>query len=287
MVIKSIDTLVNDIRELLDKGLDSLPEGSVEAFGERMGKTLASRVLSEAMEERKPGFRMSSIGKPCIRQLWYSYHFPEEKEVLDASVKLKFLYGDLTEEFVLFLAELSGHRVEGRQDTLTISGVDGHRDAIIDGVVVDVKSASTYSFKKFADHLNPSTDSFGYLDQLQSYLHASREDDLVTDKSRGAFLVIDKTLGHICLDFHDYIPYDWESEYERRKAIIGNREVTPPRGFSPQPDGKSGNEKLPVNCSYCDVKRLCHPNVRGFSYSTGPVYLTRVAREPNVPEFKV
>lgn len=97
---------------------------------------------------------------------------------------------------------------------------------------------------------------------------------------------VDKTLGHLCLDFHDYIPRDWEKEYEERIAIV-HGEVEPRRAFKDVPDGKSGNRKLDVNCSYCPVKRKCWPNLRGFAYSYGPVYLTHVAREPNVPEFEV
>jgi hypothetical protein len=234
-------------------------------------------------EERTPGLRMSSIGNPCIRKLWLEYHYPERIEQLSPDTRLKFLYGDLTEEFLLFLAELAGHTVEGRQDTQEISGVYGHRDAVIDGVVVDVKSASTYSFNKFAGHLTRDTDAFGYITQLQSYLHAGQLDDKVKDKSRGAFLVCDKTLGHITLDIHPYEPFDWEKEYEYRKSVVYGPDL-PVRSFQPVPEGKSGNEKLPINCSYCSVKHLCHDNLRTFLYYSGPVYLTKVVREPNVPE---
>lgn len=280
-MVKSIDTLVEDIQNLLDKGLENLPEEAIVSFGEATAKQMTSRLVRE---ERKPGLRMSSIGHPCVRKLWLEYHNPDKVEQLSPDTRLKFLYGDLTEEFLLFLAELAGHKVEGRQDTQEIAGILGHRDAVIDGVVVDVKSASTYSFNKFKSGLTADTDTFGYITQLQSYLHAGQKDDKVTDKSRGAFLVCDKTLGHICLDIHPYIPFDWESEYELRKAEVNNSKKIPPRSFEPIPDGKSGNEKLPVNCSYCSVKHLCHDNIRTFLYSTGPVFLTKVVREPNVPE---
>ncbi len=278
---KTIDTLVQDIEALLVGGLDNLDPTIVEEFGKALATTMSERLLKK--EERKFTLRMSNIGKPCLRQLWLEREYPNDKEKLSASTYLKFGYGDLLEELLLFLAEAAGHRVEGRQDTQRIGSIDGHRDAVIDGVVVDVKSASSYSFRKFTDHLDKSTDAFGYITQLQSYLHASQGDDLVTDKSRGAFLVIDKTLGHICLDFHEYKPYDWEKEYERRIEVV-HGETIPPRAFSPIPEGKSGNYKLPVNCSYCPVKHACHSNLRSFIYSTGPVYLTRVVREPNVPE---
>jgi hypothetical protein len=278
---KTIDTLVVDIQDLLDKGIENIPEEKIREFEKSMSNTVV-----EAIKPRSSGrrdLRMSSIGNPCIRKLWLEYNYPERIEQLTPDTRLKFGYGHLTEEFLLFLAELAGHRVEGRQDTQEIAGVYGHRDAVIDGVVVDVKSASTYSFNKFRQHLTTATDNFGYLTQLQSYLHAGQLDDKVTDKQRGAFLVCDKTLGHICLDVHAYEPYDWETEYERRKSIVYGEE-RPSRSFDPIPEGKSGNYKLPVNCSYCSVKHLCHTNLRTFAYSTGPVFLTKVVREPNVPE---
>lgn len=278
---KTIDTLVPDLQELLKNGIEGLDPEITKAFGERVAETTAARLKREPRDGR---LRMSNIGRPCVRQLWYDYHDPSGGEKLSGDTYLKFLYGDLIEELVLFLAEVTGHSVTGTQSELVLSGIRGHRDAVIDGVLVDVKSASTFSFNKFREGLRSDGDSFGYLTQLQSYLHASQTDPLVTDKSRGAFLVIDKTLGHICLDFHDYVEYDWEGFYERRKAIVSNAENVPARAFSPVPDGKSGNEKLPTACSYCSRKWDCWPSLRGFAYSTGPVYLTTVMREPNVPE---
>jgi len=40
----------------------------------------------------------------------------------------------------------------------------GHRDCVIDGCVVDVKSTSSIGFKKFRDGSIKHSDSFGYLD---------------------------------------------------------------------------------------------------------------------------
>jgi hypothetical protein len=161
--------------------------------------------------------------------------------------------------------------------------VKGHRDAVIDGVVVDVKSASTYSFKKFEDHGLAQNDPFGYMDQIQSYLHAGQTDDRVTDKDRAAFLVVDKTLGNLCLDVYPKQSFPIEKLYQYKKELMKRGEA-PPRAFDPVPEGKSGNMKLPLNCSYCDFKNRCHSNLRTFLYAKGPVFLTTVKKEPDVPE---
>ena len=85
---------------------------------------------------------------------------------------MKFLFGHLLEEMLLFLAAEAGHTVAGRQDRLEIDGVPGHGDAIIDGMLVDVKSASTMAFKVQEPPDSLDTDDFGYLQQLNAYLEA-------------------------------------------------------------------------------------------------------------------
>lgn len=226
---------------------------------------------------------MSNVGKPCERQLYYSINNSEDGEELPPQAHIKFAYGTLVELLLLFLVEASGHTVEGTQDEQEIEGIKGHRDAVIDGTIVDVKSASTFSFKKFEDGSLSENDSFGYIDQLQSYLYAGQSDDKVTDKDRGAFLVLDKTLGHICLDIHKRKDLPYDRIFQHKKDLV-NSDKVPPRGFDPIPDGASGNEKLGTNCQYCDFKKKCHPGLRTFLYSGSPRFLTTVKKLPNVPE---
>lgn len=279
----TIDTLVSDIENVLVNGISKDVDPKViEKFGQQLGQTIATRLIREP---REPTLRMSSIGKPCERQLWYEINEPNKGEPLRAETFMKFLYGDILEDLLLFLAEVSGHEVTGRQDESEIEGIKGHKDAIIDGTLVDVKSASSYSFKKFKEGKLSEDDPFGYVDQIQSYLEASQSDPLLQDKSRAGFLVVDKTLGHIVLDIHDKIEKDYRETYKRKKQVVA-QETPPERAFEAQPFGKSGNEKLGVNCSYCAFNKTCWPETRTFLYSTGPVTFTKVVREPEVPELK-
>ena len=48
----------------------------------------------------------------------------------------------MIEELILTIAESSGHTVTGQQDRMRINDLAGHRDAVIDGMTIDVKSAS-------------------------------------------------------------------------------------------------------------------------------------------------
>jgi len=278
---KTIDTLIEDVQEVLLNGVEEVPDDIARRFAENMYEFAKTRLKSY---ERKPALRMSNIGSPCGRKLHLQINRPEEEESLSADTKLKFLYGDLIEEMMLFLAELSGHKVSGRQSEQEIAGIKGHRDAVIDGTLVDVKSASSFSFKKFKDGNIADDDPFGYCTQLQSYLHAGQDDPEIVDKDRAAFWVVDKTLGHQCLDFHEKEDYDLEEGYEARKAMVAS-ETPPERSFEPEPDGKSGNMKLPMFCSYCSMKHACYDGtIRTFIGSRGPVHLVKVEREPKMYE---
>lgn len=277
---KKIDTIVEDIEELLVNGKTDIPDEDIIDFGMKLAGIMAERLGDR---ERRGTLRMSNIGKPCTRQLYYEVNNTDEKEEFRPEVYMKFLYGDLIEELVLFLAKQAGHTVEGQQDEQEIAGVLGHRDVVLDGTVADVKSASPFSFKKFAEGRLAEDDAFGYIDQLQSYIYTGQDDPIVTDKDRGAFLVLDKVSGKLCLDIHEREEYDIEAAYEYKKDLVASDEP-PARGFDPLPDGKSGNMKLGLNCSYCDFKNKCHPELRTFLYSNGPRFLTETVKEPKVPE---
>ena len=274
---KTLDTLVPDIYALFTEPHE-FDEGNVEEFGKRLAQHIANRVS----EEKSGGtLRFSNIGSQCDRKLWYTVNKPEAAEALPPEVRFKFLYGDILEELVLFLAKEAGHSVDGNQSTLEIAGIKGHRDAVVDGVLVDVKSASPRSFVKFSKHLTQEEDSFGYIDQLGAYLYASADDPTVVHKDRAAFIAVDKQSGHLCVDVHPNIYKDYTKLVEQKKDLVASDKI-PDRAFSPVPDGKSGNMKLATACGYCQWKTTCWPQAKAYKYSDGDRYLTKVVREPRV-----
>jgi hypothetical protein len=279
--MKDISTLVEDIYAVVENkgGWDKVVE---EAFVSGLSGVLHSRFNGE--DQGGGTLRLSNLGTPCARKLWFSVNTPDDREALRPNTRLKFLYGDVLEQLLIALAIAAGHRVEGTQDTLYVHGIKGHRDCVIDGVTVDIKSAAPQSFIKFAKGELRGNDPFGYISQLSSYVYAGRDDPLVTDKSTGAFLVIDKVNGHICLDAYDFSGelHSKEAEIEDLKQMVAGD--TPEVPYEDVADGKSGNRKLPTVCSYCDFKKKCWPGMRVFLYSTGPRFLTVVEREPDVPE---
>lgn len=281
---KTIDTLVDDIYALFASGIEFDKE-----IAARFGKAMADTVAEKVPAVHEGGtLRGSNLGRECMRQKWYTVNEYDKQEKFDSQTLLKFTYGHVVEELILYLAAEAGHTVEGMQDELKIGEhVLGHRDAVIDGVLVDVKSCAPYTFNKFVNHLQPKDDGFGYIAQLQSYLWASQDDPLVTDKNRAGFLAVCKTTGKLCLDIHEKDGKDWGVEADRQYKIVSDTSDIPPRGFSDEPMGQSGNMKLKFNCGYCGFKKHCWPGLRVFLYSGKPVFLTKVAKEPKVPEGKL
>ena len=270
----TIGTLVDDINNvLLEKvDADTLEKHLPEAL---MGlKELLQRRLVKGVEERNDALRMSNLGKPCRRQLWYLTNGYKQDELSPATL-YKFLYGDIIEWLTLLLARVSGHHVTAEQQTVNIQGVPGHIDAIIDGHLVDVKSANSRSFDKFKYHKLETEDPFGYISQISTYAYALGKDE-------ASFLAVDKELGNMVLDTYKLPAKDWDTEVNSIKNDMESPEP-PPRCFEPVPHNKSGNMQLALECRYCPVKQHCY-NFDTYLYSSGPVFMTKVVKEPEVPK---
>lgn len=279
MTKKTIDTLVEDIYGLFSSDV-KIEEDEAQRFGHNLAGIIVRRINEE---RKKQTLRMSNLGAPCDLKLWYDINAHELGEELDPSTRMKFLFGDILEELMLFLAVKAGHTVEGEQEYLEYEGVPGHRDAIIDGVQVDCKSASSFAYKKFKEHRIEEDDPFGYIDQQNLYLEAAKDDPRITDKENFAFFVIDKAQGHLCVDKYPASSVDYKEKVAAKRAMLNNT-MPPPRGFTDVPDGKSGNMKLGTNCSYCAFKEACWPNLKTYFYAGGPRFLTKVVREPKVDQ---
>lgn len=273
----TITTLVSDIYHVLQTG-----EGYTEEIADWVSNDIKNSLIRQtAPRVGKSSLRLSGLGTACKRKLWYSVNKTGTAEGLRPATLNKFIFGDIVESHMLGLAMAAGHEVVGMQDSVNVEGIVGHRDCIIDGMLVDVKSASSYGMRKFQDNGLRQDDPFGYLSQLSSYLYGSQNDPLLTEKNKAAFLAVDKQHGNMILDVYDLS----EELSKKRKEVqdaknLVQKKQPPERPFTDQPDGKSGNMKLCMTCSYCDYKKTCWPNVRTFLYKSGPRYLTKVEREP-------
>ena len=191
--MKKVETLVEDIYNLFTLDPIDMDEDEVDKHIDTFGEMLKIHIkefLYDKPRDRAT-LRLSTIGKPD-RQLWYDLNKPLEGVQLQPSTRIKFLYGYILEELLLLCTAIAGHEVTDQQKEVEVAGVKGHQDSMIDGVLVDCKSASGPGFDKFRYNKLVEDDPFGYLAQISAYAHANGVE-------RAAFLVINKSTGEICL----------------------------------------------------------------------------------------
>lgn len=278
--MKSIQELIPDIYSLLKQ-----KQGGW--FTDELAQSLSqdiSRRLQTQLGERKgpPTLRLSKMGECCPKALWHSIHTPELAEALPPAAEIKYSFGHIIEALIVTLAKAAGHEVTGEQDAIQLDGIWGHRDCIINGYVVDVKSSSTPSFPKFEKGYLRTSDSFGYLDQLDGYMGGSLTDPLVRFKHTGYILAVDKQLGKLALYEHTLREQSIKDRIESHKRIVA-LDSAPPCECGTEPYGESGNIALDLRASYSAFKHVCFPYLRTFLYSKGPVFFSHVAK---IPTFK-
>ena len=282
--MKQIETLVDDIYNLFTLDPIDMDEEEVDKHIDTFGDMLKVHIKEFLYEKPRDrgNLRLSAIGKPD-RQLWYDVNKPLLDAELKPSTRIKFLYGYILEELLLMCSSISGHKVTEQQKEVTLEGVKGHQDSMIDDVLVDCKSASGPGFDKFKYNRVTEDDPFGYIAQISAYAQANGVD-------RAAFLAINKSTGEICLTpIHHMDMINAKGRIQHLKGMVSKGSM-PDRCYSDVPDGKSGNHKLSVGCVYCSHKRECWSDanqgrgLRVFSYAKGKRYLTRVGKEPDVEE---
>ena len=286
---KTIHTLVDDIYRLMEtkEAEESVDvEAEIEKFGENM-KTLMRTEFGRKRTTDRRTLRLSNIGRDD-RVLWNVVNGTEKEEIKPATY-IKFMYGHLIEEMLLFMTRMAGHEVSDEQRVCEVEGIKGHMDCKIDGLVVDVKSASSFGFKKFKDGTLAMDDAFGYVDQIKAYAHACGETEfgwLAMDKANGHLAVLKYDLEDTQAPIHEHIKGDIRERIKHVKEMVKGDEPTE-LCTETVPDGKSGNKKLGIKCSYCQYKKHCYPELRAFAYSYGPKFLSEVVNEPRVQEINL
>lgn len=273
--MKSITTLVDDMYGLVSGA--TAPATTNNGVNISYDKWFTERPT----EREEKVLYFSEVGDPCPRRLWYRYNQPEVATKPDGRALLKFFYGDMLEELVLNVAEDAGHSVTNKQERVIYDIGDGwvvrgRIDAVIDGVVVDVKSVTKYSEEKFKNDLQE--DPFGYYQQLNGYAAALNNDN-------AGFVTIQKELGHV-----NYYPIEVNKGLFRMQAehAVETVSLDSPDTINRLPavpqSKTSKNKKLCTSCGYCNYKKQCWPEMRTFMYSSGPEFLVEVVDTPRVME---
>ncbi len=295
-----IKDLIPDIHKMLASPLgEALANETPMEVAVTMGNRLR-KAMNREDRARKPNVLFpAELGHPCDRKTWYDFHYDpatmKPVEEIGPSTKIKFMYGDMVESLIIPLAKASGHTVDMVDETVQwqfpVNGNDwwtvrGRVDMRIDGKIVDVKSMAARSYDRWATE-GIGADGFGYSAQVASYQVDSLSAPKPPSKQEGYILAIDKEGGKMTLV--QTTPTDVYSIAKGKATAVGSPLHTLPR-IPSVPEGKSGNMKLAMYCSYCKYKDECWgvanggAGLRKFIYSFGPVWLTEVVREPKVFE---
>ena len=126
--MKKIDTLVEDIYDLFTDA-SSVNKDDLKLSARQLSRAMTNHIVNRLLESKQPKrkrtLRMSQVGKP-LRQLWYDLkEYPVNEKPLPHN-QIKFLYGNILEELLLFLARAAGHTVEEEQKKVELDGVRGH-----------------------------------------------------------------------------------------------------------------------------------------------------------------
>jgi len=308
-----IRTLIRDIHNAIDpSNKGEVNPQALKDFYDTSGMSLVRAIESPDRKGPRPegtiyASELRDI-EVCPRKLWYKVHKPETAETLMPHVRVKFMYGDMIEALAIFLADQAGHKVTHLQHSYERKfsngiKVRGRLDCRIDGHVVDVKSCSTFAFNKMvsADY-NPYDDPFGYMRQVQFYDMEEAGNTPDGRPSTPYLLLVDKQLGTMGLRAEPSWDFDAQTgmlelatDFQRIAEVaadVFDRKSPPSMGteWVGDKDFTNGNRCLDTYCSYCPFKSQCWRDqgvkLRGFAYSNGPKYLTKVNKVPkSVPEF--
>jgi len=260
-----IENLIEDILSLLEN------ESEVnQDFIESMNKDIGAAVANAIKEGNSGGgrrLRPSNFGKECKRALWYDLNAPKP---ISAELKMRFLTGHILEAVLLCLVKHSGHTVTKQQHEVALHGMKGHTDALIDDVLIDVKTASKFSWEKFKK-AGLSDDSFGYKQQLSFYANALGKDEaylFIMNKNSSELQLVNCEVVNV------------QEDVNEAKRIVASKEPPPiPYSLEDTP-----NKEIPVKCRFCDHKKDCWKEMRTFKYSSGLKYFAEINKLPRVEE---
>jgi hypothetical protein len=262
---QSIQAFLEDID---NKSADQF-EDLINEFGENCKKALRECLLAKRSEEPFR-LRMSNLGKPLRQLMLEKLH---GRGPMDAQMKLKMTYGYIWESFMLFLLKAAGLELEEQKNvSLDIPlgdekvSVKGTWDIKINGMLYDIKSASSWSFDyKFTNFENMEKDDpFGYCGQAFGYSIAEKVPFggwIVCDKSDGRIKVVP-----IPQDNYRDLAKKYYADFKTKVAALFTDNVP-----MPPCDGevdetfrkvKTGNKVLNDSCKFCSHKYLCHPELK-------------------------
>ena len=101
--MKTIDTLIDDVVDLAEKGVDvKRHQSSIDKFSKNMRELIEEFLSKKEKNKEKFKLRMSALGTPA-RKLWYQKNTIDDLDTFSGSHLIKFFYGHMIEELVCII----------------------------------------------------------------------------------------------------------------------------------------------------------------------------------------
>lgn len=249
-----------------------------DEYGKETWHAFERQFLQEKVD--RPSLRLSSLGK-CVKQQAFIVSGTEKDDDITPRNKRTFYFGDIAEVMVVSLAKYAGVNLHSEQKKVKMAGVVGHIDGIVtddegDDILFECKSMSDFAFQRFKK--TGIDDSWGYVSQMNAYMEGLGLEYAV-------IVGYNKNNGHL----HEEVIMKDPAVIARLASNVGlikNLEggvlalEDVPRKYEEEDETyyrkKTGNKKLPIQCSYCSYRKSCWSDIRTVIKAGKPVYYTEL-----------
>ena len=215
-------------------------------------------------DPQRPYLGASAIGKPCLRQHWYSFRWSKPAE-FSGSLYRVFQSGHLQEPRVYDDLRAIGctlydtDPVTGRQWTFTEPTSGGHFQGNADGIVTGLPQApksphileiKTASGKMFAEMQKSGVKKAKpeHYAQMLMYMKWSIDQYKENGCHKAIYIVVNKDNDDIYTERLEFDKIEAQAVIDKALAVIAATE--PPVGISQDPSW--------YECKFCDYHSICH-----------------------------
>lgn len=250
--------IVDRINEYLSSKETKLDENLRYEIEKLSGSVFKRQFMTDEKPLEAGKIRLSACGK-CVRQQAYTFHAFEKKgKEMDSRAKIIFWTGDLSENTIVGLAKLAGVPLlcTGLQQLpvklpLGESVIEGHPDGMLlhnkELFLVEIKSMSSFSFKRFEDgYVDPS-----YIAQMNAYMEC-------LGLKRCIMVALNKDNGIMQERLIEKDEAVITKIRETLKAVIDSQPNDLPE--APEEYDKDAKGLYPWNCLYCAYWGHCREN---------------------------
>ena len=215
-------------------------------------------------ESQRPYLGASAIGKPCLRQHWYSFRWSKPAEFSGRLYRV-FQSGHLQEPRVYNDLQAIGCIVydidpaTGKQWTFTEPTSGGHFQGNADGIVTGLpqapKSPHILEIKTASGKMFAEMQKFGvkkakpeHYAQMLMYMKWSIDQFKEDGCRKAIYIVVNKDNDDIYTERLEFNKDEAQAIIDKALAVIGATE--PPVGISNDPSW--------YECKFCDYHSICH-----------------------------